>query len=61
MNFKKVRMFFWKGIVVNDIVFFEIVEYNNKRVNVSIMIVGICINIGRFILYFIIGKIIMII
>lgn len=54
-------MFFRKGIAVNDIVFFEIVEYNNKRVNVSIMIVGICINIGRFILYFIIGKIIMII
>lgn len=50
-----------KGIAVNDIVFFfETAEHNNKRVNVSIMTAGTCTNIGRFILYPIIGKITMI-
>lgn len=49
-----------KGIAVNDIGFFETAEHNNKRVNVSIMTAGTCTNIGRFILYPIIGKITMI-
>lgn len=60
MNLKKARMPPRKGIAVNDIVFFETAEHNNKRVNVSIMTAGTCTNIGRFILYPIIGKITMI-
>lgn len=62
MNLKKARMPPRKGIAVNDIVFFLTAEHtcNNKRVNVSIMTAGTCTNIGRFILYPIIGKITMI-
>lgn len=55
MNLKKARMPPRKGIAVNDTA-----EHNNKRVNVSIMTAGTCTNIGRFILYPIIGKITMI-